>query len=361
LKAYAKRGFMLAFVLLAAMNLANFAWTNAASSAPSGIKDGAYVWYRSVDFMQANKTDYTYVEFVEIHEHTSEMAIRTGILNFTDSELSQHPPSYGYLDFESGTLALVGTAQGLGYSLWTGPGSFNTNTTTGFPPDSVNYVQVHCFVLDSVNQDQRSWYDQITGILMETSFLSGNSTTRTVILYDTNIPVGKVTTNTQGGIFPFEIPGGTTTYATLIGLVVVVALAVVGLVRYRKKSATPKGALARSCPACGYKNRSDATFCSSCGSSLAAPSTGIHVTKPEHISRAAPVRAAPVRKQEPPATVAPVRKPEPPVNVATTTREWDTTSERPIGGQKVCRTCGHVNPEWIRIYCVRCAARLDVY
>ena len=55
---------MLAFVLLATMNLANFGWTNVASSAPSGIKDGAYVWYRSVDFMQANKTDYTYVEFV---------------------------------------------------------------------------------------------------------------------------------------------------------------------------------------------------------------------------------------------------------------------------------------------------------
>jgi len=175
---------MLVVVLLAVGNLANFGWANGASSAPSEIKDGAYAWYKSVDFRQANKTSYTYVEFVEVHEHTAEIAIRTGLLNSTDSERSKHPPSYAYLDFVGGTLALIGTAQALGYSLWINPENVNTNATTGFPPDSMNYTQVKCFVLESVKRDQRSWYDQITGMLIETSFLSGNSTIRTVILYE---------------------------------------------------------------------------------------------------------------------------------------------------------------------------------
>jgi hypothetical protein len=353
---------MLVVVLLAVVNLANFGWANGASSAPSGIKDGVYAWYKSVDF-QANETSYTYVEFVEVHEHTAEMAIRTGLLNFADSEWSQHPPLYGYLDFAGGTLALVGTAQSLGYSLWINPESVNMNTTVGFPPDSMNYTQVQCFVLESANHDQRSWYDQITGMLTETSFLIGNSTLWTVILYETDIPVGRVetTTTTQGGILPFEIPSGTTTYATLIGLGVVVALALIGLVRYRKKSGTSREVIIRQCPSCGYKNRNDATFCSSCGSSLAAPITDTVAAKQKHAFRTEPVRAVPIRKQEPSTSVGPVRKPEPPVSEVTTTREWDAANVKPAGGQRACRTCGHVNPEWIRIYCVRCAAKLYAY
>jgi CDGSH-type Zn-finger protein len=41
-----------------------------------------------------------------------------------------------------------------------------------------------------------------------------------------------------------------------------------------------------------------------------------------------------------------------------TIRESDGATASPVEMRNVCKTCGHVNPEWIRNYCVRCAARL---
>jgi hypothetical protein len=36
----------------------------------------------------------------------------------------------------------------------------------------------------------------------------------------------------------------------------------------------------------------------------------------------------------------------------------EKATARPVETRNVCKTCGHVNPEWIRNYCVRCAAKL---
>ena len=338
---------MLALVLLAAVNLANFDWANAASSAPPGIKDGAYMWYKFVDF-NANKTDYTYVEFVEVHEHTAEMVIRTGLLNLNESEWSQHPPLYGHLDFESGDLTLVGATGGVGFSFWTNP-SAHRNATSGFPLDNKGYYHVDCLVLESEKHEERSWYDKITGVLIQTSLLSDDLTTGIVILYETNIPVGR---GANQWVMPFEIPADTTTYATvLIGSVVVIAVTAIVIVRFRKKRGTSQGVLVKRCPSCGYNNRDDAVFCSRCGSSLGAPRAS--VMKPE-----SPVSVAPVMKPELHVTAAPVIRAEPPVSVVTFPRELGRTTVSPAQTRNVCRTCGHVNPEWIRHYCVRCAAEM---
>jgi CDGSH-type Zn-finger protein len=56
-------------------------------------------------------------------------------------------------------------------------------------------------------------------------------------------------------------------------------------------------------------------------------------------------------------TVQGASRPEPP---AVTPRELDRTRASLVGMRRVCRTCGQVNPEWIRHYCVRCAARLKM-
>jgi len=328
---------MLALVLLAAVNLANFDWANAASSAPPGIKDGAYMWYKFVDF-NTNKTDYTYVEFVEVHEHTAEMVIRTGLLSSNESEWSQHPPLYGHLDLESGDLTLVGAKDGVGLSFWINPQNANRNGTNGFPLDNKYYVSVDCWMFESEKHDERWWYDKVTGVLIETSFLSEDLTTGIVILYETNIPVGRGAANQWA--LPFEVPAGTMTYAAvLIGSVAIIAVAVIGLVRSRRKKRSPQGVLVKRCRSCGYNNRDDAVFCSRCGSSLGAPH-------------------APVIKPEPPLSVAPVMKPEPLVSVVAPPRELSRTTVGPVETRNVCRTCGHVNPEWIRHYCVRCAAKM---
>ena len=55
---------------------------------------------------------------------------------------------------------------------------------------------------------------------------------------------------------------------------------------------------------------------------------------------------------------APVMKSEAPV--VTPPRELDRTTASPVETRRVCRTCGHVNPEWIKNYCVRCAAKLEM-
>jgi CDGSH-type Zn-finger protein len=54
---------------------------------------------------------------------------------------------------------------------------------------------------------------------------------------------------------------------------------------------------------------------------------------------------------------SPIMKSEPP---AGTPRESGRTSASPVEARNVCKTCGHVNPEWIRNYCVRCAAKLKM-
>jgi hypothetical protein len=332
-----KRGFMLAVVLLAALNLANFDSVNAASSVPPGIKDGAYMWYKSVDFTHANRTDYTYVEFEKVHEHTAEIAIRTGLLSSNESEWSDHPPLYGHLDFESGSLTLVGATSGAGLSFWASPQNAQRNGTSGFPPDNKGYGSVDCWTFESKTNGQLWWYDKVTGLLIETSFPGGDLI---VILYETNIPVGIGAANQW--FVSLETPASTMTYAAvLIGSLAVAALAIIGIVRFRKKTRTSQGVLAKRCPSCGYKNRDDAVFCSSCGSSLTTP--GPPVIKPEHL-----------------ASVASVMKSEPAVGVVTPPRELERTTwvHIPVETRKVCETCGHLNPEWIRNYCVRCAAKL---
>jgi ribosomal protein L32 len=185
---------------------------------------------------------------------------------------------------------------------------------------------------------ERWWYDKVTGVLIQTSFLSGDHTTKIVILYETNIPVGKGSANQW--FMPLEAPASTTTYAAvLIGIIVVVALAVIGLVRSRKKTRKAQGASAKQCPSCGHSNRDDAVFCSHCGSSLA-------------------VRGAPVTKPEPLVSISPVIKPEPAAGPVILPRELERTTAGPVETRNVCKSCGHVNPEWVRNYCVRCAAKL---
>lgn len=347
---WVKRGFMLALLLLAAVSLASFGWVNAASSPPPGIKDGAYMWYKLEDF-NTNKTDYMYVEFVEVHEDTAEMLIRTGLLSLNESEWSQRPPLYGYLDFETGDLTLAGATGGVGVSFWTNP-SAHRNATSGFPLDNKGYYQVDCLVLESEKHEERSWYDKITGVLIQTSFLSDDLTTRIVILYETSVPVGKGATNQW--VLPFETPADTMTYAAvLIGSVAVIAVATIGLVRFRRRRRASQGVLGKRCPSCGLKNKDDAVFCSRCGSSLAA--TGASVPTPEP-----PVSAAPVMKPELSVSVVPVTKPEPPVSMVAAPRELGRTIAGPVETRNVCRTCGHVNPDWIRQYCVRCAAEMKI-
>jgi hypothetical protein len=333
-----KRGFMLALVMLAAVNFANFDRVDAASSTPPGIRDGAYMWYKSVDFTQANKTNYTYVEFVVVHEYTAEIVIRTGLLSSNGSDWSEHPPLYGHLDFESGYLTLVGATGDTGPSFWVSARNAQTNATSGFAPDSKDYASVECWTLESETHGERWWYDKVTGVLIQTSFLSGDQTTKMVILYETNIPVGKGTANQW--FIPLETPASTMTYAAvLIGLIAVVVLVAIGLVRSRKKTRKPQRASVKQCPSCGHENRNDAVFCSHCGSSL-------------------PARAAPVTKPEPLASLAPVIKPEPAAGVMTPPIELERAIASPAETRNVCKTCGHVNPEWVRNYCVRCAAKL---
>jgi hypothetical protein len=333
-----KRGLILAFVLLAALNLTNFDRVNAASSAPPGIKDGAYMWYESVDFTRSNKTDYTYVEFEAVHEYTAEIVIRTALLSSNGSDWNEHPPLYGHLDFESGYLTLVGAAGAAVPSFWVSPRNAQTNATSGFAPDSKDYGSIECWTLESETHGERWWYDKVTGVLIQTSFLSGDQTTKIVILYETNIPVGKGSANQW--FMPLETPASTMTYAAvLIGIIAVVALAVFGLVRSRKKKKKPEGPSAKRCPSCGHANRDDAVFCSHCGSPLAA-------------------RGAPVTKPEPLVSVAPVIKPEPAARAVILPRELERATAGLVETRNVCRTCGHVNPEWVRNYCVRCAAKL---
>jgi ribosomal protein L32 len=333
-----KRGLMLALVLLAALTLTNFDQVNDASTAPPGIKDGAYMWYETVDFTQSNKTDYTYVEFEAVHEYTAEILIRTALLSSNGSDWSEHPPLYGHLDFESGYVALVGATGVAVPSFWASPQNAQTNATSGFAPDSKNYGSIECWTLESKTHGERWWYDKVTGVLIQTSFLSGNQTTKIVILYETNIPVGKGLANQW--FMSLETPVSTMTYAAvLIGIIAVVALAVFGLVRSRKKKKKPEAPSAKRCPSCGHANRDDAVFCSHCGSSLAA-------------------RGTPVTKPEPLVSEAPVIKPEPAAGAVILPRELERTTAGPVETRNVCRTCGHVNPEWVRNYCVRCAAKL---
>jgi hypothetical protein len=355
---WVKRGLMLTLVLLAAASLASFDCVNAASSAQDGasmlhpgIRDGGYMWYKFMDF-NANKTDYIYVEFVEVHEHTAEMVVRTGLPNLNQSEWSQHPPFYGDLDFESGDLTLVGATDGVGLSFWTNP-SAHVNATNGFPLDNEGYRQVDCFVVES--EQERSWYDKATGVLIETSFLTDDLTTGIVILYTSNIPVGQGAANQW--VLPLQIPADTMTYATvligLVAVVAVVAVAAIVLVRSRRKRRTAQGVLAKRCPSCGSKNRDDAAFCSRCRGPLAAPSA--RFMKPEF-----PVSVAPAMRPELYVTAAPVTRAEPPVSAVTPPRGLGRTTVSPGEMRNVCTTCGHVNPEWISIYCVRCGARLTI-
>jgi ribosomal protein L32 len=284
------------------------------------------MWYESVDFTQSNKTDYTYVEFEAVHEYTAEIVIRTGLPSSNESDWSEHPPLYGHLDFESGYLTLVGATGEAVPSFWVSPQNVQANATSGFAPDSKDYGSIECWALESETHGERWWYDKVTGVLIQTSFLSGDHTTKIVILYETNIPVGKGSGNQW--LMPLEAPASTMTYAAvLIGIIVVVALAVIGLVRSRKKTRKPQGATAKQCPSCGHANRDDAVFCSHCGSSLTV--RGARVIKPE--SAAGPM-------------ILP--------------RELERTTASPVETRNVCKTCGHVNPEWVRNYCVRCAAKL---
>jgi hypothetical protein len=333
-----KRGLMLALILLFAINPINFEPVNAASSAPPGIKDGAYMWYESVDFTHLNKTDYTYVEFEAVYEYTADIVIRTGLLSSNESDWSGHPPLYGHLDFESGYLTLVGATGDTVPSFWVSPRNAQTNATSGFAPDSKDYGSIDCWALESATHGEHWWYDKVTGVLIQTSFLSGDQTTKIVILYETNIPVGKGSANQW--FMPLEAPASTTTYAAVItGIIVVIALAIFGLARSRKKTRKTQGTSAKQCPLCGHANRDDALFCSHCGSSLAA-------------------RGAAVKKPEPAVSAAPVMRPKPTAGTVILPRELERATAGPVEMRNVCKTCGHVNPEWIRNYCARCAAKL---
>jgi hypothetical protein len=343
---WVKRGVILALLVLAAVSFANPHRVNAGSSPPSGIGNGAYMWYKFLDF-DTNETSYMYIEFMEVQEHTAELAIRTGLPSLNQSERSQYPPSYGYLDFESGDFVLFEGTNGVGFSFWTNP-SAHMNATSGFPPDNEGYRRLDCLVVES--ELERSWYDKVTGVLIETIFLQGELTTAIVTLYSTSIPVGAASRS----VMPFEISADTMTYAAaLIGLVAAVAIATIGIRRFRKRKKIARGALARQCPSCGSKNRDDAVFCSRCGSSLAAPGAPVMKLEP-------PVSAASVMRPEPSVPVAPFMKAEPGAPAATPRQEWVRVTSSPVEARNVCRTCGHVNPDWNTVYCVRCAARLRV-
>jgi len=73
-----------------------------------------------------------------------------------------------------------------------------------------------------------------------------------------------------------------------------------------------------------------------------------------------PVTLAPVVKPELPASVASVMKAEPLVSVVAPPSELGRTTASPAERRNECKSCGHVNPEWIRTYCVRCAAKLKM-
>lgn len=61
------------------------------------------------------------------------------------------------------------------------------------------------------------------------------------------------------------------------------------------------------------------------------------------------------------ASGAPVVKSEPSVSLGVTPpEEPDKTNASSVETRGVCKTCGHLNPEWVRNYCVKCAARLRV-
>ncbi len=346
------RALLLALVLSIVVNSANFDWAGAASSAPPEIVDGSHILYRFVDVKQPNRTEYMYVEFVEIHEHMAEVAIRTGLTTSDGSDWSQHPSLYGYLDFESGSLTLVGTTGKLALSFWINPQSIQSDAASGFPPDSMEYSQLDCAVYISSGGQQRSWYDKVTGVLIQTSFLSANVASKVAVLYETNIPVGgRVAVQWT---LPIEIPSDMTTYSTLLIVsVAVIAVAAIALIRSRRRRKTSRRALEEQCLSCGYKNRRGAVFCSRCGSSLAAPA--VPVMKPERGASAAPTMSV-----ESYAGVSPVVRPEPPVSAVTPPREYAATTVSPLESRNVCRNCGHVNPDWIMLYCVRCAARLQM-
>jgi len=88
------------------------------------------------------------------------------------------------------------------------------------------------------------------------------------------------------------------------------------------------------------------------------------------INREPPIAEPPFAEARPAANVGPVTEPEvrvgtarvmeveAPFGLATPAIELDRMTAVPVAGGNICKSCGHMNPEWVRSYCVRCAARL---
>jgi len=71
-----------------------------------------------------------------------------------------------------------------------------------------------------------------------------------------------------------------------------------------------------------------------------------------------PVDAGLATKSRLPFSLPSVVRAEPPAKEATADGELVRTTGVSVETRNVCESCGHVNPEWVRHYCVRCAARL---
>jgi len=274
------RGFcMLALLFLVVVNAADFHQVGAASSAPSWMKEGAYMKYKLMD---NNEAWYLYVEFAAVHENTAEMIFRAGV---NESEWRYSSSMHGFLDLVTGQLTPLG--EGTYWAtvpVWIPPQNIRVNGTewywytpdgSGFPPDNEYYSRVECWTfgtsmpppsehgLEMSDFWYPAWYDKVTGILIEMRAVSSRTglVEATILLYETNIPVGR-----QGvGLAVVEtLTANSMTYATvLIAAVGAVTVVFVAFVMLRKRTPIV-------CGQCGRKMRRGNAFCDKCGTALAS-------------------------------------------------------------------------------------------
>ena len=261
---------MLALSFLIVLNVADFHQAGAASSAPSWMRDGAYVRYKGVQtctpatscHAYPNGTGYELIEFVAVHEDTADIQWTEG-----STPQEESVPSYGYLDLKTGILTYLGKYEGttqsidpfpglvsyLSYFFWAPWISNQTLVVTvpGFPPDSSKYAGVECRLWSS--NGGSLWYDRVTDLLVErrVKWNTGEgSVVWIVTLYETNIPVG------NQALVSVE------TYPTVVvAVVAVVCLAAVGFAMFRRRTAIV-------CGQCGRKMHGGSIFCDKCGARM---------------------------------------------------------------------------------------------
>jgi len=288
------RGFcMLALLFLVVVNLTDFHQVGAASSAPSWMKDGAYMKYEWERFFSCVKQcspvgnttwhEYVYVEFASVHESIAEIAWR-----FSDNPHPENAPiaEIGYLDVVTGNMT-IGDSVGSGSPLimrryplpnfWINPRGWQVNPATivpwdtiaksGFPVDDGIYSEVDCWEFQTSDHDEtyRIWFDKITGIMVEYRYDDPFHGTaggfHRAMLYETNIPVGR---QGVGPAVVETLTANSMTYAAvLIAAVGAVTVVFVAFVMLRKRTPIV-------CGQCGRKMRRGSAFCDKCGTALAS-------------------------------------------------------------------------------------------